>query len=461
MSSPEQFYNTHGAGNERTFDGARTEWAGMGIDEILDVLASMNPGVADGDVNTILQAIEAIRRAAESMHGMFGDQMSGQASDAALEAGRSLSADMATTSASAGRIGDAMSGAAGILESTRGQEGRLRELQQHLRDNPEDAASVRHEVDRTMTGTYSSPMIGVQYTLPREPVNANGMTSGAGTVEAIDTTGSAAGGGGSETTRGQAANTVDAGDFGPSGARAAPTPVPAAGPGPAGGGPGTTASPAAASGPSTGSAPRVGADGPDGLLRGGRGTPEAVMRGASSTRDSQNPTGHAGGSVSGAAAGASGGSGSVAPLAMPAPAPAPAPGPSSAAPLSTPVSSPASASTPPGAVGQRPGGIGSPGPLGAPPGTRRPGGDDETHRAAPYLNTREHGAEIVGDMPLVGPPVIGDWVRQAFPSTPEPAPAPAPEHADASPSGNADGDRPASTRTTDAEVPAPAKPGGA
>ncbi|WP_238422146.1 hypothetical protein [Gordonia sp. 'Campus'] len=459
MSSPEQFYNTHGAGNDRGFDGARTEWAGMGIDEVLDVLSSMNPGVADGDVNTILQAIEAVRRAAEAMHGMFGDQMSGQASDAALEAGRSLSADMATTSASAGQIGDAMSGAAGILESTRGQEGRLRELQQHLRDNPEQAASVRHEVDRTMTGTYSSPMIGVQYTLPREPVNANGMTSGLGTG---DVTRSAAGGTGSETARGQAANTVDAGDFGPSGTRATPTGVPAAGPGPAGGGPGATAAPAAASGPSAGSAPRAGGDGPDGLLRGGRGSPEAVTRGASSVPGSQHPTPHPAGSASGAASGLPGGSsGPIAPLAMA----APAPGPSSAAPPSAPVTSPPSvstpsASTPPGAVAQRPGGIGSPGPLGVPPGSRRPGGDDETHRAAPYLNTREHGAEIVGDMPLVGPPVIGDWVRPTFPSTPEPAPGPAPESTDASPSRDAGGDHPASSTTTDVEAPAPAKPGG-
>jgi len=40
---------------------------------------------------------------------------------------------------------------------------------------------------------------------------------------------------------------------------------------------------------------------------------------------------------------------------------------------------------------------------------------DNKHPSARYLNTRDHGEEIVGDLPLVGPPVIGDWVPQSMP----------------------------------------------
>ena len=122
MSSPQQSYNTYGSRNDRAFARGRTQWAGMSIDEILNVLSTMEPGRAGGDVNTILQAIESVRRAAERMHAMFGDGMLGQASDAALEAGRSLSADLATTSETAGQIGDALAGATGIPDLT----GRLR-----------------------------------------------------------------------------------------------------------------------------------------------------------------------------------------------------------------------------------------------------------------------------------------------------------------------------------------------
>ena len=63
MSSPQQSYNTYGGRNDRAFARGRTQWAGMSIDEILDVLSTMEPGRAGGDVNTILQAIESVRRA--------------------------------------------------------------------------------------------------------------------------------------------------------------------------------------------------------------------------------------------------------------------------------------------------------------------------------------------------------------------------------------------------------------
>lgn len=52
-------------------------------------------------------------------------------------------------------------------------------------------------------------------------------------------------------------------------------------------------------------------------------------------------------------------------------------------------------------------------PSGSAGGSRDRG--DNKHQSARYLNTREHGEEIVGDLPLVGPPVIGDWTPQSMP----------------------------------------------
>jgi hypothetical protein len=36
---------------------------------------------------------------------------------------------------------------------------------------------------------------------------------------------------------------------------------------------------------------------------------------------------------------------------------------------------------------------------------------DGEHRAPSYLHTRENAEEMIGRLPLVGPPVLGDWAR--------------------------------------------------
>ncbi|AFR48364.1 hypothetical protein [Gordonia sp. KTR9] len=471
MTSPEKSYNTYGSRNERMFGGDRTQWAGMSIDEILGVLSTMEPGRARGDVETILKAIESVRRAAERMQAMFGDGMLGVASDAALEAGRSLSADLTATSDTASRIGDALTSATGILGSARGQEGRLRELQQHIRDNPEDAPSVRHEADRTMTGAYSSPMIGLQHSLPHDPTGANGVT--AGLPGAATGGGPGTGGTGSDAARGQAGNTVDAGDFGRPAPSGAPAPVGAVGPPPGGGGPGPSSTPSGSGGPPSGPSGRGSTDGSDGLLRGGRATPESTTRGAAT------PGSHAAGAdgtaESGSRAGASG-SGAGAGADVPASTAVPAflsPGaiapPLSALPATptpaTPTAGTPTPASPAGPVAQRPAGMP---PAGVPGGGRRPGADDDRHRAAPYLHNREHGAEIVGDMPLVGPPVIGDWIRQTFPAVADPPAADSRETSSprSAPPGDTDPARDNGTAAqtlsgddlTSAEGPVPSKP---
>ncbi|KAF0968780.1 MULTISPECIES: hypothetical protein [Gordonia] len=428
--------NNRGVSNAPSFGGGRTDWAGMGIDEIIDTLRTMDPGRASGDVETILKAIEAVRRASDRMAAMFGDELLGLASDAALDAGKALSDAMQRSLETATVVGEALSTAVGIVGATRGQEGRLRELQQHLRDNPEDAPVVRFEADRTMSGTYSSPMQRVQHALP-EPTGPDDLVRGIGGMS------SAAGpGSGSETPRGQAANTVDAGDFGRSGGATVPVATGGPGPGPTGGGP-TPVTPVSSSSSPSGSSGRRDVDDPDGLLRGGQGTPGGVgahgVAGAGrSGAERGNGSDRAG---SGIAAGVP-----ITPVGGPLPLTPSSPG------VATPTTS-----TPPAASAAGPrAGIAPPvGPAGAPPTARRPGAeDDDKHKAAPYLNNREHGAEIVGDLPLVGPPVIGDWIPHMVPAAPEVAPpqptpgeeiAPAVRHPGTADAGTGGGEEPSST----------------
>lgn len=47
-----------------------------------------------------------------------------------------------------------------------------------------------------------------------------------------------------------------------------------------------------------------------------------------------------------------------------------------------------------------------------PPGGGRGGREaNGEHRAPSYLHTRENADEMIGPLPLVGPPVLGDWAR--------------------------------------------------
>lgn len=51
--------------------------------------------------------------------------------------------------------------------------------------------------------------------------------------------------------------------------------------------------------------------------------------------------------------------------------------------------------------------------MGAPGAGGRGFGRDKDgeHRAPSYLHTRENAEEMIGRLPLVGPPVLGDWAR--------------------------------------------------
>ncbi|MEO9328262.1 hypothetical protein [Gordonia aurantiaca] len=391
--------------------GARTDWLTLGIDEIIDILHTMDPGSAQGDVNTILQAIDAVRRAAARLDGLFPDDgLRGLSADAAVQAGRDLAAAMQSTLATASVVGDMLGQAAGIVGSARGQEGRLQDLRRRLREKPEGAPQVRYEADELMGSTYSTPMQGVQRRLPVESTFPAAVVQGVGGM-----TGASSGGSSGDSTRGQAANAVDAGDFGRRTAPSVPATAPPVATAPGGAGPAPSGIVSSTPAGSSTSGGRGLGDDPDGLRRGARGLPERAGERAVSG-DPRGTDGHGTHGAGHAGAGAGGTPEFVTPM-----------------PMAPPWSSPgaASASATPSVPGPRaiaP----SAGPLGATPIGRRSGNDDERHKTAPYLHNREHGAEIVGALPLVGPPVVGDWTPHApaVPPSQHPAPAtsePAPE----------------------------------
>ncbi|MFT4127994.1 MAG: hypothetical protein QM662_17415, partial [Gordonia sp. (in: high G+C Gram-positive bacteria)] len=89
-----------------------------------------------------------------------------------------------------------------------------------------------------------------------------------------------------------------------------------------------------------------------------------------------------------------------------------------------------------------------------PAGGSRAGSErDDRHRPAAYLHSGEHGREIVGDLPLVGPSVLGDWSARAATSAAAGVAAPTTGSGTGSPGPSEpavrSGDTPENSSTTD------------
>ncbi|MGW0039691.1 hypothetical protein [Gordonia sp. NPDC003376] len=393
--------------------GAQTPWSQLGIGEVLGILETMDGGAARGDVEALRTAIAAVRAVAHSLRTAFGDdQLIGLAANSAVERAASLAAriDNGVDSVEAGA--DAIESAAGVVTGAQGNIPWLRVQQQRLRDHPDTAASIRSAVSSTMSGTYSSPMIAVSGTLPSPGAPAEDSTfTGTGAGDSTQSSGIGGGGGDLGGGRGQSgliADVDDPGGGGPGGSG-----PPSAAVAPTGAVP-VSAVPAVPSVPGGGPPTGAGRGGDDAavLTRGGLGAPQRGGRGVGAPSDdvgggsAPSAAGPAEGGGSGSGAGEAGiGVPAVQPIAFAPPTvpPAPAGG------------VPAGAGVPSaGAPGMRPAM-----PAGGAPGGGG-GGRDLKHRPPGYLHHDAHGREIVGDLPLVGPAVLGDWGPQAMPPITEP-----------------------------------------
>ncbi|GAA1481782.1 hypothetical protein GCM10009624_22220 [Gordonia sinesedis] len=412
-------------------NAAQTAWESMSISAILGLVAKMNGSRAQGDAQAVLIAVGKARQVSSRLgSGVFGgDMLLGLGADQSVVAAQELAHTVDAASTPADEAASAFQRAGGVLEATRGRSGELVALQQEMQRTPESAPSVRGRVRSLMTSTYSSPMIDIG----GRPIANPGESQIAGLGPAAGSGGGPSGpggpGGGGPGSPGQSAAVTDIDDPARS--------TPGGSPGSTSGQPPTPTAPQAVPAAASGAVPPGGAGPggppgtgtPGGLLRGGWGAPvdrsgtsdrTGARDGSGRSTQAGSGTGLPGGGADGttgqvgglgAGDGMSGGSGAGG-------VPGAAVG---GLPLGPPVSPGPGPTATPTAASAGTGGSGGPTsatpsrpvPAGTPPIGGRHRTDDERHRPAAYLHTRDHGASIVGDLPLVGPPVIGDWAPAA------------------------------------------------
>ncbi|MFT4044498.1 MAG: hypothetical protein QM673_15175 [Gordonia sp. (in: high G+C Gram-positive bacteria)] len=399
-----------------------TDWGSMSISEVLAKIGEMQTSSASGDAEAVMSAVKSALAVAAKLRHVFGtgDSLYGMAADGSLAAGRTLAADIETSTHDGGIAADALASAATVLGSAHTHEPDLHALGTHLSKYPEDAAEVRAHVKSIMSNAYSTPMMELARTVPypRElaghsniavgsvaggSVAAGGSGSGAATYSRLGGTVDSSGSGSSavESVSGRESASTESGDDSSTPAQESARATPRgdahqADDQPSAGHPGGLPH------------DRQG----DSLMAVGDGHLGAAARRRRGYGPSEKlPT------SPGADAGAGDGAGgpdlsAVADLGVLPPAGPVGPFvPGSATATSATAPSAGVAATP-SAPRSTLSPVGPPGGPGAPTAGSR----DEKHRSASYLSTRENGEDIVGGLPLVGPPVIGDWVSQPIPA---------------------------------------------
>ena len=387
--------------------GGNTNWF-VAIQQILSRLESMGPESAAADAQALAQAISAAHEAAQHLYRFGGDGLQGVAASSSEDAARQISSDIVSAAANAQPGIDALVNAQSVLLASQAQRGSLMELQGELLNPLGDAFGAMTRAGLLMTETYNGPMssagdgLGLAGT-----TGADGLLAGTGAGGSAGGAGSS--GGSSAAARSSAAAATDLGDYGSQSAKQ-PTAPPSGG---------TSADPVPqADSAKAGDSPLSlgegsgngggGGDGPDSLTRGGLGSPDsssstvspaAMMMPGSAAAGAGGAKLAGSGGAGGSSAGGSSGSSGANPAALSRRL-------SAAVPTAAPTSGTSATTTPVGAGPSRAGAA----PMGAPHGGGRGRGSNDTeHKSAHYLHTTDNGAEIVGTLPLVGPPVIGDW----------------------------------------------------
>ncbi|MCH5643588.1 hypothetical protein [Gordonia sp. ABSL49_1] len=390
-------------------DGQRTAWETMSIGEVLGILAKMGRGNASGDAEAFAGTPGLVKQAVNQMNSAFGtDLMLGRAADGSVTRARLLANAIDTSATRGQQVVDAVERGGQIAGDAAALAPQFQALQEHVRDNPEDSAAARAAVRAAMDSTYSNPMLAAQANLPAERTDdsASRELSNIGNLGSTDPNNPNRDN--SSNSRGQTANTTDITGGGPNGPGSGPTPT--GGPSPSSNSPNRT-TPVDTTNTNNPSRQNPGSPdrNPDSLNRGGRGTPNVVP----ANIDNRHPPGPGKGAPNNIPRG-----GVPAGLVPGGPrSPVIPPG------LVPPAGAPGGATNPgAGTPNSNPGAAQRPGTPGVPHGAGRPRSDDKKHTPAIYLHSDDNGKEIVGDLPLVGPPVIGDWAPRAAPAASVPAP---------------------------------------
>ena len=390
------------------FGASQSPWAGMSIGEVLRIIGTMSDGDVRGDANALRQAIADSQSASAMLESSFGssDFLAGKGATASSTSAATLAGRIRDALADANLAYTAMTAGADVLATAKANAPQLEALQQDVRDNPENSATARAAVDSLMRGSYSNPMNAAQSSVAMGQVDGNRqagqlLTAGDPTAPATTTS---SGGGGSGDVGSQSAAVLGTSGAAPSTTQGV-TPTAAA------------SSPALAAPESAVSAAdqplSLGNSSPssrsedDADTLAGSGFGDTASSGAAGSSTTGAGLGGAvpAGGLAGLAGGATGAGGAAAASSLLRRLPTPGI-------VGVPSAVPAVPLTP---ASGRPATPGSPM---APHGGQGRSSSKDTHKAAQYLHTRDNGEELVGEMPLVGPPVIGDWATPAPPSTP-------------------------------------------
>lgn len=375
----------------------------MSLAAIIARIESMSPEQATIDAKALRDAINKAYQAAQLLYTFGRDDLKGEGATSSEGAAKKLFTDITNAASHLAPGVAALGGAQSAMSASKAQLPAIRAMQADT-SNPFVSVfdNMRLAANR-MSETYNPAMGLAASAAPKAPptsnVNTPGEIGGVGGGGGNSGGGGGGGGGGTRVTSGNAS------DMGEYGGKTDPAGKPTGADNPSGPGSGPSSPTGGASsndnsGPSNG-ARNAAADEPGGLDRGGRGTPddESNHTNTAGMMPGGMPAGGSSGSPSGGRGGGgiggAGGAGGVSELSRRLSASVP----SSTTPAGQ---APVSAGGPTSRNGMSPGGA----PHGA---GRGRAGEDSRHKSAHYLHTRDNGEEIVGSLPLVGPPVIGDW----------------------------------------------------
>jgi hypothetical protein len=377
--------------------GGKTPWPATSVDGILDIGLSMDSGSATDAAAKLRAAMQAIADAAavyERTVYTLSAHLEGEATVAALTAARRVARAAVENASNAGAVGSQLDEVAAILSSGRSAA----EAGAALVDSAvfsdglvatadvQRARAIKARLDAAMDGTYSNPMVGAHDLLDVTPVHdldIPGANAGAppGIAASFD-------GGGSSTGSdavGPAAPLSGRTDASPNQTIGAAAPTNAVDPRPSPVTDVTAADGGAPGGGPAGAMTPVGGGGPVGPVGG-----LSAARGTGTTATGR--VGSGGGPV-----GTRGGAGGVGGVQPPPTSRLTPPG-VAAKPPSSVLPAAAAPATPRGAV-----------PPMHPGGSRTSARTNEHHRAASYLRGKHHSETAIGPLPLVAPPVLGDW----------------------------------------------------
>lgn len=396
------------AGSRGAGSGGRSPWVTMSIGEIISIVDSMDEGKAAGDAEAIRAAVDAVEGVTKSLESAFGSgSISGLAVDGAHESSTATGGEISAAATMASQAHAAMTAAAAVLAGVKNDRLFLAMAQESIKHFPENAPAVRASVDSLMSSRYTEPMNSAQGSVPSGwATNEAGTMTGAALQPNPGSSGSgdSAGKLGGSTSSTTSPGTNTAGITSVPGTtttntstspKTTPITTPTSTKTTA-----TTDTPLNLGNDSspTSKPTATGADDPDGLKRGGQATPVAATDPTRTRTPGSSPATRPGGDPGkpgGLRGGGPGGPGMAGtPLSRRLGVSVPS--------AVTPVGSTPSTSLP----GR--GGPGS-GPMGGGPHGARGRDNDGKHKTPSYLHTKENGKEIVGTLPLVGPPVIGDW----------------------------------------------------